>query len=242
MELAARSEIHRSTIYRYLSVLVQKGYVKNKNGKYSLGPRFLELASLFLERLNVRAVAHSYLVKLAESLHVTVHLGQLEGHEVLYIDKVETYRSLPLYSRVGRKVPAHCTALGKALLAFSAPEKVEMLLKQMDFRAYTDRTIVDPEALLKELWETKARGYAVDREEHEEGIACIAAPIFDFYGEPVAAVSITELSRELLKNEHAYAREVVKAAMDISRKMGAIREQSTIASPIEPMSSTTKEV
>ena len=212
--------LHRSSIYRYLDVLLRAGYVSKKDGRYVLGAKTLELASSFLERLDVRRAAHPLLIELAERLQVTVHLGQLAGAEVLYIDKIETHRSLPLYSRIGRKVPAHCTALGKALLAFSPPARREIILKELELKAYTPHTITDLNRLRKELEATRKRGYAVDREEHEEGIACVAAPIFDFYNEPFAAVSVTDLSRRILGNEKFYARAVCEVAKRISSVLG----------------------
>lgn len=216
---------HRSTVYRYLNVLVSKGYVENKNGSYTLGPKVLELASLYLERLDVRKVAHPFLIELAEKLQVTVHLAQLAGPEILYIDKVETHRSLPLYSRVGRKAPVYCTGLGKALLAFTHPERIQIILNQIRFKAYTRNTITDRKKLLEELCAIRKKGYAVDREEHEEGISCIAAPIFDFCNEPIAAISITDLSRKILPNETLYSKEVLHVAEAISSSLGRASQE-----------------
>ncbi|MGY4706709.1 IclR family transcriptional regulator [Candidatus Bipolaricaulota sp. J31] len=220
VELGQLLQCHRSTVYRYLTVLVHKGYVEKKNGRYTLGSRVLELASLYLERLDVRKVAHPFLIELAERLQVTVHLAQLAGSEILCIDKIETHRSLPLYSRIGRKAPVYCTGLGKALLAFSPEEKVRIILDQVELIPHTQNTITEREVLLKELRRIREVGYAVDREEHEEGIACIAAPILDFYNEPVAAVSVTDLSRKILRNEAIYAKEVLKVAEAISKAVG----------------------
>jgi len=213
-------KLHRTSVYRYLKVLLNMGYVEKKDTKYVLGPKALELASLYLCRLDVRRIAHPHLVQLAEKLQVTVHLAQLAGPEAIYIDKVETHHSLPLYSRVGRKVPLHCTALGKALLAFSSPERREILLGQLELKPCTNRTITDPKRLLLELEEVRQKGYAVDRGEHEEGISCIAAPVFDLTGEVVAALSATDLSRKILNNEGVYSKEVQRTAQTISRALG----------------------
>lgn len=219
-ELRESLKLHRTSVYRYLKVLVKTGFVEKRNTKYVLGSKALELASLYLGRLDVRRIAHPHLVQLAEKLQVTVHLAQLAGPEAIYIDKVETHHSLPLYSRVGRKVPLHCTALGKALLAFSPPERREILLGQLELKPCTNKTITDPERLLLELEEVRQKGYAIDRGEHEEGISCIAAPLFDFAGEVVAAISVTELSRKILKNEEVYSKEVRRTAQIISRALG----------------------
>ncbi|HIE37629.1 MAG TPA: IclR family transcriptional regulator, partial [Anaerolineae bacterium] len=156
----------------------------------------------------------------AEKLQVAVHLAQLAGPEILYIDKIETHRSLPLYSRIGRKAPIYCTGLGKALLAFSPPERIRLILDQVDLRPYTRNTITEREVLLRELQKIREKGYAVDREEHEEGISCIAAPIFDFCNEPIAAISVTDLSRKILLNEESYAKEVLRFSEAISKAIG----------------------
>jgi DNA-binding IclR family transcriptional regulator len=222
-ELCEEIRLHRTSVYRYLGALVREGYVDRKNGKYVLGTKVLELASLFLERLDVRETAHPLLVELAEKLHATVHLAQLAGPEIIYIDKIETHRSLPLYSRIGKKAPAYCTALGKALLAFIPPERLQLILRQMTFKPYTDRTVTDPGRFFEELQEVKRTGYAVDKGEHEEGIFCVAAPIFDFYGEPVASVSVTDLMRNSLDKENRYVKEVTRTAWQISFALGSKR-------------------
>ncbi len=219
-ELEKEIELHRSSIYRYLSVLKESGYVKRENGRYQLGFKVLELAFLLLDRLDIRKIAHPYLIELSEITQATVHLCQLDGAEVVYLDKVETSRSLPLYSRIGGRAPAYCTGVGKALLAFLPPKRLERVLGQITFKHYTDRTITDKERLLRELAETKRRGYALDKEEHEEGIQCVAAPIFGFTGEPIASISVTDIARKIVGKEKELAAEVVRIAKGISHAMG----------------------
>jgi len=219
-ELRSQLGLHRVSLYRYLGVLTRVGFVEKKEGRYWLGPKVLELASILLDRLEIRKVAHPFLAELSERLQITVHLAQLAGTEILYIDKIETAHSLPLYSRIGKKAPVYCTALGKVLLAFMSAKRREVILSRVDFKPCTHRTITDPEHLRKELETIRKQGYALDAGEHEEGIACVAAPIFDLYGNPVAAISVTDLARKLLPNEKDLAQEVLKTAGAISLQLG----------------------
>lgn len=221
LELRDLLGIHKVSVYRYLSVFTREGYVeKREDGRYWLGPKILELASLALDSLEVRKVAHPLIAALSEKLQITTHLAQLSGSEIVYIDKVETAHSLPLYSRIGKKAPVYCTALGKAILAFLPEEWREEILWDVELEARTDRTITDMDALLEELEETRRRGYAVDRGEHEEGIGCVAAPIFDLYGDPVAAISVTDLLRKVQRKQRTLARHVMRTAEEISRRLG----------------------
>jgi DNA-binding IclR family transcriptional regulator len=220
VELEELMGIHKVSVYRYLSVFAREGFVEKRDARYYLGPKILELASLLLDSLEVRKVAHPLLAALSERLQITVHLAQLAGSEVLYIDKIETAHSLPLYSRVGRKAPVYCTALGKAILAFLPEEWREEILRGVELKPYTDRTLTDMDSLIEELEETRRRGYAVDLGEHEEGIACVATPIFDFYGDPMAAVSVTDLIRKVQGKEEVLARHVMQTAEEISRRLG----------------------
>ena len=217
--------LHRSSIYRYLNTFVSTRYLeKDKEGRYRLGPKVMELAGLALENLDIREVAHPLLIELSEAMDATVHLCRLDGTEVIYLDKVETHRSLPLYSRIGSRAPAYCTGVGKALLAFLPPERLKRTLARTRFRRFTANTIIGREELLAELSAVRERGYAVDRGEHEEGIYCVAAPIFDLYGEPIASISITDLARKIEGNEECYAREVLRVAQAISRSLGEGKE------------------
>jgi DNA-binding IclR family transcriptional regulator len=224
-QLEKATSMHRSTIYRYLNAFAAYGYLERfQGGRYRLGPKILELASLILDRLDIRDVARPLLIELSERTDATVHLCRLDGTEVVYLDKIETSRSLPLYSRIGARAPAYCTGVGKAILAFLPPERLERVLERINFRRYTPNTITNRADLLAELEATRKRGYAVDRGEHEEGIYCVAAPIFDLYGEPIASISVTDLARKISKREKWYAQMVLKTAQSISNALGQERD------------------
>jgi len=220
-EIAIEMGLHRSSIYRYLSVLVDSGYIiKTAEGRYVLGPRILELASLALDRIDLRNLAHSTLVSLCDETEATVHLCRLDGVEVIYLDKIETSKTLPLYSRIGARAPAYCTGVGKALLAYLQPDQLNRVIAETELRKHTEQTITDLDRLRASLAQIYEQGFAVDRGEHEEGIYCIAVPVFDFSGDAVAAISVTDLRRMLEGNEEYYRDKALKAAAEISDMMG----------------------
>jgi len=220
-DLSETVDLHRSAVYRYLAPLADARYVETRSdGRYHLGLRVLEIASLALERLDVRNTAHPLLVQLSEANDATVHLAQLDGTEVVYLDKVETHRSLPLVSRIGGRQPAYCTGVGKALLAFLPQERLEKVLDNLSFERFTPRTITDRRALLEELRVIRDRGCALDLEEHEAGICCAAAPILDIYGEPIASISLTVLARVMEQSMDTYIRHIMDAAGAVSRTFG----------------------
>lgn len=220
-QLAESRGMHRSSIYRYISPLVERSYIKKTpEGRYQLGSKTLELASLLLERLDIRNVAHPLLIELSEKTDATVHLARLEGPEVVYLDKIETNRSLPIVSRIGGRQPAYCTGVGKALLAFLAQEHLDDVLPRIKFEVYTPTTVQDIERLVAELAVIRARGYALDNEEHEPGISCVAFPIFDLYEEPIASISATTSARKLSDKLDFYIESVQSVSNDISRAFG----------------------
>lgn len=220
-QLAEACGMHRSSIYRYVAPLLERSYIaKTLEGRHVLSVKVLELASLLLERLDIRNIAHPLLIALSEQLDATVHLAHLDGVEVVYLDKVETHRSLPLISRIGGRQPSYCTGLGKALLAFLPPERLAEMTPKIEFIPFTAATIDGPARLAAELMIVRARGYAIDDEEHEVGVSCVAFPIFDLYGEPIAAISATALSREMNGRLDAFVQAVQDMAGGLSRALG----------------------
>lgn len=220
-ELADEMGLHRTSIYRYLSQLTEAGYVASAgNGLYRLGPKVIELASLVQRRMDVRNIAHGVLVRLSEETDCTVHLAQIIGGEVVIVDKIETHRSLPMYSRIGARVPAHCTGVGKALLAFLPAKELRPILDRLELKRYTDNTITDRQGLLQELGDIRAQGFSRDNSEHEEGIVCVASPILDSRRRVVAAASATDTPRKFETRTAWYVEKVIEATRQISRELG----------------------
>jgi DNA-binding IclR family transcriptional regulator len=227
VELAASIGIHKTSVYRYLNTLLETGYIRNNgDGVYHLGNKILELGSQLLRRMPLREIAHPFLVKLSAETQKTVHLCVLDGHDVIYIDKVESQRSLPMMSRIGSRAPAYCTGVGKALLSSLPTDQAVSLLQETTLQKRTANTITDPMQLLEELKITAERGYAIDNSEHEEGIKCFAATIRGYGGETVGAISITGLKREL-NNAKECARStgiITKTAAVISKALGWLED------------------
>lgn len=225
VELASSIGIHKTSVYRYLNTLLQAGYIQSDgDGRYHLGNKILELGSQMLRRMPLRETAHPFLVKLSADTKKTVHLCVLDGHDVVYIDKVESQRSLPIISRIGSRAPAYCTGVGKVLLSGLPTDQLVSLLQETTLIRRTSMTITDPMQLLEEIKTTAERGYAIDNGEHEEGIKCLAAPIRGYGGDVVGAISLTGLKREFddpNESEKMIAA-VRKTATEISRALGHV--------------------
>ncbi len=185
-------KVHKSTAYRFLTSLKELGYVKQnaENEKYSLTLRLFEVGAEVLARLDEKEAARPVMKKLAEQTQETVHLGMLDGEDVVYIDKIDSPQTLRMYSKIGLRSPAYCTAIGKALLAWAPSDVITHLVGQENAYRFTDYTLVEPYRIREELHKIKERGYAEDNEEHEMGVCCIAAPIRNMAGEVTAAISV----------------------------------------------------
>jgi len=217
--------IHKTSVYRYLNTLLQAGYIQtNGDGRYHLGNKILELSSQLLRRMPLRETAHPFLIKLSVETQKTVHLCVLDGHDVIYIDKIESQRTLPILSRIGSRAPAYCTGVGKALLSSLPTDQVVDLLRQSSLTKRTSMTITDPIELLAELKITKERGYAIDNGENEEGIKCFAIPVREYGGDVVGAISATGLKREFDGPEETekMIAPVMETAAEISRALGYV--------------------
>ncbi|MDQ4501720.1 IclR family transcriptional regulator [Sinomonas sp. ASV322] len=189
-ELASRATVHKTTVMRLLHSLEEKRFVvRDAQQRYRLGPKLFELSSLALEQRDVRAAARPHLAKLNELTGHTIHLAAFEGSDVTYIDKLESRQPVRMYSRIGLTAALNAAAVSKVLLADLPPARREAIAASIDYRKFTERTIMTPDALLAELDRVAAQGWAIDDSEHEEFVHCVAAPIRDASGHVVAAAS-----------------------------------------------------
>jgi len=212
----------RSTIYRYLNVLLQRRYIQadpHARG-YTPGCRMLELSGAILSGLDVRDIARPFLLMLSSRLSLTAHLAIRDEEEILYIDKVETQRSLPIISRIGSRAPLYCTSLGKVLLAYEEPNVMDELIGRQTLTGRTERTITQPDALRKELESVRRSGFAIDNEENELGVYCMACPVFDVTGSVCAAVSVTGLKRQFSRR-NSIQEALTQVAREISSGLGS---------------------
>lgn len=189
-ELARRARLSKSTAFRVLGMLERNDVVERVGTGYRLGARLHQLgqAAYSPEHERIRDLLLPYLTTLYEATHHTVHLAALHGADVVYLAKLYGHRSIPAPSRIGGRLPAHSTAVGKALLAHCPDTSVDEL--PMPLHRLTPHTIVDPAELSAALVAIRDRGVAFDNQESRLGVSCVAAPIFDSHGWAVAAMSI----------------------------------------------------
>jgi len=189
-ELSSTAEVHKTTVMRLLHSLEDRKFVvRDGQQRYRLGPRLFELSSLALEQRDIRSSAHAHLLRLNEVTGHTVHLAALEGRDIVYIDKLESRHPVRMYSRIGLTAALHAAAVSKVIFADLPPEQRQALAEGLDYRKYTENTILDPDTFLRELEQVAEQGWALDAEEFEEFVHCVAAPIRDASGTVVAAVS-----------------------------------------------------
>ena len=226
-DLSERVDLTKGTTHRILTSLAYLDFIRQNslNKHYQLGFKLVELGNNLLSQIDFRTEARPFLVELADRTRETVHMVIQDKYEVLYIDKVEASgqpSGLRMVSMLGARVPAHCCAVGKVLLAASPEEKVVELAKIKGLARRTEHTITDPGVLLYHLKRVRKNGYALDNEENEIGIRCVAAPIYNQLGGVIAAISLSVpairiKAREL---ETELKDRVVETAAKISQKLG----------------------
>ncbi|MFG1621097.1 IclR family transcriptional regulator [Kribbella sp. NPDC049227] len=191
-QLAQELGVHKTTVLRLLRTMEADRFVRRDDAhRYRLGSRLFALADAAREQHVVREVAAPHLRQLNQKTGQTVHLAAWESGEVIYVDKLDSVRSVRMYSQIGVPAALHCTAVGKVLLAAQPKRIREALLESIEYHAFTPQTITAPDALRAELDAVRAQGWAQDRAEHESFINCIGAPVADQHGRIVGAVSIS---------------------------------------------------
>jgi len=186
----------KSSTHRLLQTLVLNGYVKqdiHNNDNYFASLKLLTLSSNLIRYADLTALSRPHLQFLAEITDETVHLVLLDREGAVYVEKVESPNPIRMCSQIGSRAPLHCTGVGKAILAFLPEERREAMLSG-NLPRYTDHTVTDPDELREDLKQIRARGYAIDNEEHEKYVRCIAVPLFAHTGQVVGAVSIAAVS------------------------------------------------
>ena len=224
-EIANQIDINKSSVYRILSTLVQYGYIEQdtETGKYKLGYKFLEISSKLLESIDLRAEARPFLQELENETNEVIHLVVYDQGEVVYIEKLEGNETLRMHSKVGKRAPMHCTSVGKAILAHLPSSIVSDILERKGMPVHTDKTITDKEEFMKELGQVRQKGFALDLEENEYGITCVAVPIFDHLGKVIAAVSISGPTMRMTDDRlNALKSIMVKTGQGISARLGHV--------------------
>ena len=216
--------IPKSSAYQLLLTLESRGYLRRvgEGKRYSLGLRLFELGNQSVSQLNIRTEAIPILRDLMLKTNQTCHLGVLEGTEGVYLAKVEGSQPIRLNSWEGKRIAFHCTSMGKVLLAWRDEESIDEMLNQTTLTGLTEKTITDRNELKKHLQMIRKRGWALDDEENEPDIRCVAAPVRHITGTVIAAISVSGLATRL--NDEVLpevSEQVMNAAIQLSAKMGS---------------------
>lgn len=223
VEISQAVTLPLATVHRLLGTLIRRGYVKQnrQNRKYALGFRALQMGNDMRQRFSLRLEARPFLHRLMERTGESANLAVLDDGEVVYIDQAQSSKILRMFTQLGNRVPAHSTGSGKVMLAFGPPETAEGVLRRYGMPARTPNTITDPARFREELSRIRAQGYALDDEEHEEGVRCIAVPVRDGSGQVVASLSVSGPATRLNDAQvREYTSEIVDCGMQLSARLG----------------------
>ena len=234
-ELSMRLAMPKATVYRFLQTMKSLGYVRQETDseRYGLTMKMFELGTKALQYPDLVELAKSHMQQLADETGETVHLGMLIDSEIIYVHKVDSRHMLGMYSRVGRRAPLHCTAIGKVLLAWGNAERRQRALVGCDFKSYREKTITDRAAFEDELDRTREQGFGQDREEFDDHIRCVGVPIFDRHNQAVAGLSVSfPTFRFDVAREPAVVAMLQQASRVISKQLGCT------ANPLEVSEAT----
>jgi len=192
-QISQLSSLHKSTAFRILDMLEDSSLLEKspESLKYRLGFKVYFLGSLVEGNTEIRNLSRPFLETLKQKCNETVHLVVLHRGEALYLDKIEGGKNIRVVSRIGMKLPAHCSGVGKVLLAACSEETINQIIREKGLQRFTDNTITDVAALKAELARIRKQGYAIDNEEIELGLKCVAAPIKDSNDKVIAAISLS---------------------------------------------------
>ncbi len=224
-ELAQKVGLPKGTTHRLISSLAYFDYVQQDplSRKYKLGFKLVTLGNQLLDQVDLRVEARPFLFELAQSTHETAHLVIWDNDEGLYIDKIQlSSDGLHMTSRTGYRVPLYCTAVGKVLMAHLPPVQMDRIIEQKGLPPRTVHTLTNADEFKAHLQRIRKEGYALDNDEHCEGVRCVAAPIYNMNGSVVAAISISapavritpDIARQAIKDR------VIKTAKKISYQLG----------------------
>lgn len=222
-EIAQIVEGSKSTVYRFLQTMKMLGFVSQEgnNDNYSLTLKLFEVSAKALDHVDLVSLAEPHMARIGEQTREALHLGIRDDDNIVYIYKVDAQYNLRMQSRIGGRNPLYSTAIGKVLMAERAETDVRNILSNTEFLPSTAKTHSDIESLLTDLNKVKQLGYGVDDEEQEEGLRCLAAPIYDRLGNVIAGISLSfPTLRHTPEKFEAYIQLLKDAADQISSKLG----------------------
>ncbi|MEA3465799.1 MAG: IclR family transcriptional regulator [Thermodesulfobacteriota bacterium] len=222
-ELSKRLKLHKNNVFRLLATLESRGYIEQNKAteNYRLGLKSLELGQTFIKQMGLLRQAKLSLEQLVQECNETAYVAIFKGSHVVYLDVVETDMTVRVVSRVGSRLPAYCTASGKIHLANLSEEELDTLTPKT-FESHTPTTITNIDTLKADLKQVAKQGYAIDNEELDPGVRCIAAPIYDYTRRIVGAISLSgpsmRFTDERMKKELIPL--VIDAAATLSTRLG----------------------
>ena len=223
-ELSKRLKLHKNNVFRLLATLESRGYIEQNKAteNYRLGLKALELGQTFIKQMGLLRQAKPILERMVENCNETSYVAIYKENHIVYLDVVETNLTVRVVSRVGSRLPAYCTASGKVHLAYMTEEELEDLLSEMKFVPHTSTTITNQEDLKAALEQVREKGYAIDDEELDLGVRCIAAPIRDYTRRIVGAISVSGPSMRIdnERMEKELIPMVLQASSDLSTRLG----------------------
>jgi len=222
-ELSQRVMMSKSTVYRFLQTMKTLGYVsqEGESEKYALTLKLFELGAKALQNVDLIRSADIQMREISRQTREAIHLGALEEDSIIYIHKIDSLYNLRMYSRIGRRNPLYSTAIGKVLLAWRSADDVREIMSGVEFIQSTSTTLKDVDALLSALEQVRTQGFGEDIEEQEEGIRCIAVPVFDRFGVVIAGLSISfPTIRFIADNKAEYVAMLHHAAREVSEQQG----------------------
>ena len=224
MELSAALDLHKSTVHRLLMSLIYMGYAKQneQTQKYMLTYKLVNTAGKILERTDILQIAKPFMERLSDISGETVHLVQREGNHILYISKIEAkVGTIRMVSHVGMVHPMYCSGVGKAIMATLSEKEVKAIWEESVIEKRTEKTITEYSQMLTTLEEVRRKGYALDDEENEEGVRCIAACLRSYGKNVKYAFSISgPVSRMTMERVEELAVHVKKVQAELSRELG----------------------
>jgi IclR family transcriptional regulator, KDG regulon repressor len=233
-ELSVRLAMPKATVYRFLQTMKTLGYVRQEvdSERYGLAMKVFELGAKALQYPDMVELAKPHMQNLSDATGETVHMGMLIDSEIIYVHKVDSRHMLGMYSRVGRRAPLHCTAIGKVLLAWENPQRREQILQDYEFKQFREKTITSRTDFDTELERTLAQGFGQDREEFDDHIRCAAIPLFDRMNQVVAGLSVSfPTFRYDTEREPELVAMLRDASRDISRQLGCTAFPLDAATP-----------
>ncbi len=221
-DLSKRLGLHKNKVFRLLATLEHRGYIEQNKAteSYRLGPKTLQIGSIFIEQRECRRQARPILENLMAVTGETAVVGVLRSNKVIYMDSVETNNTVRAVSRTGAMLPAHCTAVGKVLLAALSPAEIERLYPETNLPPLTDKSIKTREALIAELTQIAEKGYALENEECDPEVRGIAVPAKDYSGNVIAALGVVAPAFRLT-NERLEKKEGISALREAGSVLSA---------------------